>query len=171
MSPRKMEELIDDLEAEGAEALAGEFRAAWDASPVRKDRDEAVKRAEAALAEAKRYQQVVIGQRLKELGVKVNPSALRTPDDLDWADDAKVKEWATTAGVYEPPATDTSSPEVDAHARITDAAQGAPAPRHDPRADLLAKTDPALGVTEEQFYAELRAAGFTNDAPVDATNQ
>lgn len=155
MSPRKMEDILDELEAEGADALAGELRTAWDASPLRRSNEEFKAQAEAALAEAKRYQQVVAGQRFKEFGIKVRPEHLRTPDDLDWADESKVKEWATSAGLIEVPDPNATTPEVDGHARVVDAALGAAA--NAGRPDMHEAL--ANAKSEAEVMALLRGAG------------
>lgn len=127
--PRKFEEILSEMTELGlSDEVVDELTQAWAASPLRKERDEAVKNAEAALEQAKRYQQVVAGQRFKDLGIKIRPEALRTPDDLDWADDAKVREWATTAGLIEgPSAPEPGDEAAAAHDRIAAASSGATA--------------------------------------------
>lgn len=162
-----MSESFDSLLEEMADAgIDSEFieriRRSTDNSGARKERDAFKAQAEAALAEAKRYQSVVAETRFRDLGIKVKPSVLKTPDDLDWTDDTKVRDWATGAGLIEPPPPEPTPAAVDAHARITDATQGAPAAGGRPDvASLIANAR-----NEAELTAVLQANGVPMADPV-----
>lgn len=154
--PNDFEALIGELREAGLDDdYIDRLERATAASPIRKERDAFKAQAEQALAEAKRYQQVVAGQRFKEFGIKVRPEHLRTPDDLDWADESKVKEWATGAGLIEPPDPNATTPEVDGHSRVVDAALGAAA--NAGRPDMHEAL--ANAKSEAEIMALLRGAG------------
>lgn len=75
---------------------AEEGRQLMAASPVRKERDD-------ALASAKRYRDIALKGVFKDAGIQQSPEVLRIPDDLDVADVDKVKEWAVKANLIEAP--------------------------------------------------------------------
>lgn len=125
MSPRKFEEIADEYEAEGLDVT--ELRAAWDASPLRRERDEIKAQAEATLERANTYRSRLLAHEFSALGIKAKPDALKIPDDLD-LDSDKVREWAVNSGLIDAPEPDPEPDEgVEGHARVTAAAQGAPA--------------------------------------------
>lgn len=156
MSPRKFEEIVAEYEAEGLDVE--ELRSAWEASPLRRERDELKAQAQAAIEDAKRYKSVVATQRLKDLGVTIKPDALRYPDDLDWVDEDKVRSWFQESGIVPPPpppGDNISDEERAAHDRIEQSRTGATAPnlKEDLNAQIAAATSP------EEVMALLSKAG------------
>lgn len=127
MSPRKFEEIADEYEAEGLDV--SELREAWEASPLRRERDEIRKQAEATLERANAYRSRLLAHEFTSLGIKAKPDHLKIPDDLD-LDTDKVREWAVGAGLLDAPESEPeSTEELDAHDRISAASQGAGAAR------------------------------------------
>lgn len=123
--PSDFDDLLAELEAK--EALDPDdldrLRKASSGSPLRKERDEAKARADAAEARAKHLEGSMLADQLTKLGVTVKPSALRVPDDLDVADLEKVRAFAIDAGALAAP-VDTSAENQQAHERIGQAMSG-----------------------------------------------
>jgi len=158
MSPRSMEEILDEQEAEGLDV--SEARAAWAASPLRKEREEAIKRAETAET---LYRQAVAANQLRDLGVTIKPTALVLPADLDWTDTSKVRQWAVDAGLPVTPEPPPAPPEPSAagHDRITDAVQGIAPPGRPDMHDALANAK-----SEAEVMALLRGSGVPTSADI-----
>lgn len=160
MSPRKFEELLEEMREAGLdESYISDLENAWKASPIRAERDEARAQAQAALDEANRYRSVVAASRFRDLGIRIKPDALRTPEDLDWTDEDKVRSWAQDSGLIDPapPAGDNiSDEERQAHERINESMHGAipPGVREDVTAQIAAAQSP------EEVMALVRAAGL-----------
>lgn len=152
---RKFEDIVTEYEAEGLDTT--ELRAAWDASPLRRERDEAKTSAASALERAQRAEAKALASSFKDLGIKVSPTALRMPDDLDVTDDAALRTWAEGAGLVEPPAPTTATQtEQAAHQQAANASQGVStteAPQ-DTYAEAIASAK-----TPAEVLAAVRAAG------------
>lgn len=153
------DEILAELEQE--EALPPDklerLRAAADASPLRKERKEAVERARELEETNRVLTQRVAKDVFSQAGLKLDPSLLRTPDDLDVTDTDAVKKWALEQKLIEPePPTDQAG--IDAQARIAAAGvEGAAQPGQD---DILAQLDPRA-MTEDQFWDKAKALGRT----------
>lgn len=122
----RFDELLTEIEE--AEAIAPEWldrlREASKGSPLRKERDDAIERADRAEARTKEMETATLASTLSTLGVKVKLDNLRLPDDLEVSDPEKVKEWAVEAGLVEA-APDVPNDEIEGHEAIATASVGA----------------------------------------------
>lgn len=152
---RKFEDIVAEYEAEGLDTT--ELRAAWDASPLRRERDEAKTAAQSAQERAQRAEAKALASSFKDLGIKVSPTALRMPEDLDVTDDAALRTWAEGAGLVDPPAaTSATQSEQTAHQQAANASQGVStteAPKDNYAEAIAAAKTPA------EVLAAVRAAG------------
>lgn len=108
----KFEDLLKELADEGSidKEAFDRITEASKGSPLRRERDDAVRRAETAEAQAKTYRDGAIKAQLAKHELKLNPAALNLPDDLDVTDDKAMRDWLVTAGAIE----DTEKAEIDA---------------------------------------------------------
>jgi len=132
MAPSDFDELITEMEEAGLDdSYIDRLRKASDGSPLRRENAEIRKQAEAALAQANTYKGLVANAQFRELGINIKPEALRTPDDLDWTDQSKVRDWAVSSGLLAPPEPEPdATAEVEGHDRINNAVTGAQTARN-----------------------------------------
>lgn len=166
--PNDFDALIGELEEAGLdESYIDRLRSVTAASPIRKERDAYKADAIAALDRAQRAEAKALAASFRDMGITMKPSALRLPDDLDVTDDDKLRAWATDAGLIAAVQSvdqSMSNEERQAHANVAAASAGATTPpAANSKESLLARLDPAKGLTEEQFWAEARSAGITQD--------
>jgi hypothetical protein len=104
----KFDELLQEmLDAGVQEDFVDRLRQASDGSPLRKERDEAVK-------EAGRLRGFATKSAFSKVGIKVSPEVLSLPKDLDVTDEALVREWAEKHGIVEPePKPEASAAELE----------------------------------------------------------
>lgn len=151
---------FDDLLEEAAEAgvdpdLIDRFRAASEASPLRKELRETKAQVEAAIERAQKAEQVALATQFKELGIKAKPTAFKLPDDLDVTDSTALQTWAVDQGLIDPPAPKVPDEDLDTLDRIANASNGA-----------SGTVDPADAVinapSEEEFWRQAEQAGVTS---------
>lgn len=155
--PNDFEALIGELEEAGLdESYIDRLKSATAASPIRKERDQFKADLATALAQRDQFRSKALVASFKDLGIKVSPTALRMPDDLDVTDDAALRTWAEGAGLVDPPPVTTASPaEQQAHQQAAAAANGAGVNTAQPTtADVIANAN-----TPEEVMAALVAAG------------
>lgn len=134
-----LETLKNDYEVD--QDVVDEISSLWDASPIRKERDDYKKRAETAEEKAGKYATAAVKSVLKDKGVTINPSLLRFPDDLDLTDEAAVEKFLVDAGLAEAK-SEADVAEQQAHENIDRAVTGASATATTRiNADLLEELD------------------------------
>lgn len=146
-----VEEHLNALAEQGTpDEVIAELRKAYEASPIRQERD-------AARAEATTLRSKLAETNFKAAGVKVNPAALNVPSDLDVTDVEKVKGWAGEMGLVETK-PDTPPEELETHQRIASASTGA---GEVPNASEEARNKAMNATTEAEFWANAHASGLT----------
>lgn len=129
----RFDALMEELEGRGlSKADADRIREATKASPIRKERDDAVAAQKAAEERAAKAEGRVRAGVFKELGIKVNPNALSVPETVDFENTESVKKWAGEMGLIEVAPAEgqqNTAPEVkNAIEAVQTASQGAGAP-------------------------------------------
>jgi hypothetical protein len=128
-----------------------------DASPLRKDLETTKSELAAAQERTRTLEQRLSADVFSKVGITLNPSLLRTPDDLDVTDVDAVRKWAVEKQLIEDtPATPPA--EMEQHQRV--AAAAVDAPLEPGQADLLAQLDPRK-MSEDDFWAQAAAMGRT----------
>lgn len=154
--PNNFEDLLEEAAEAGVDPdLIDRFRAASDASPLRKEVKDTKAQLEAAIARAQKAEGVALSQQFKELGIKAKPSAFKLPDDLDVTDADALQTWAVDQGLIDPPAPKVPDEHLDALDRIADASNGATG-RVDPTDAVIAAG------SEEEFWRQAEQAGVTS---------
>lgn len=92
----------------------------FEASPLRAEIKASKEEAKRLREEAQTLRQGLLKDRFSGLGIKLNPSVLNIPDDLNPADVENVKTWAVSMGLIEDAPT-TPPAERAAHDRIAQA--------------------------------------------------
>jgi hypothetical protein len=112
MAPsNRFDDVLTELAESGditADAL-DRIKEASSGSPLRKERDEAIRRAEAAEQQAKTFRGGTIKAQLAKHDLKLNPDRLNVPDDLDVTDEKAFKEFLIDLGAIE----DTEQAAID----------------------------------------------------------
>lgn len=154
---------FDELLAEAEEAgvasdLIERFRAASEASPLRKELKDTKAQVQAAIERAQKAEQVALATQFKELGIKAKPSAFNLPADLDFTDQDALREWAVDQNLIDPPEPQVPSDHLDALDRVAAASEGA-TPGRVNAADVVLQAG-----SEEEFWREAEAAGLTTQS-------
>lgn len=106
MSDKK--DLLEELAEMGLDEEIIDRIRDWNAaSPLRKVANSASKRAEQAEAERDKYRAIAMNTAFQKAGIRVNPSLLNVPNDLDILNDEAMKKWAVDNGLVD------NSPSVD----------------------------------------------------------
>ena len=139
------------------------LRKAYEASPLRKERDDAAAEAKRLADANAALRQTVMKTNFAAAGVTIDPSVLNLPSDLDVTDVEKVKGWAQGAGLVQAK-PDTSQEELQAHDRLAGAssASGGGGNGMGMKERILAETDPSKGLSEEEFWARAGSFGVTS---------
>lgn len=153
--PNTFEELLDEAADAGVDPdLIDRFRAASEASPLRKEVKELRTQVEQATARAQKAESAALSQHFKELGIKAKPSAFKLPDDLDVTDTEALQTWAVDQGLIDPPEPKVSAEHLDALDRVAEASAGSTG-RVDPTDAVIAAENP------EEFWQQAEQAGLT----------
>lgn len=161
MATNDYDDLLEELRERGLEDEDYDrLKGVLSASPIRKERD-------AAIAENRVLRERVAKAVFADARIKLDPSVLRYPDDLDITDVAKVREWGLTQGVAEPSEPSEEDLAVAeglaASDRIANATAGAGTgvPAGDLKSRVVNELSPNL--TEDQFWSKARELGVTQE--------
>lgn len=154
--PNNFEDLLEEATEAGVDPdLIERFRAASDASPLRKELKDQKTQLEAAIQRAQKAEQVALATQFKELGIKAKPSAFNLPADLDVTDTDGLQAWAVDQGLIDPPAPKVSDGHLNALDRIADASNGA--------SGTVDPVDAVIGAQDEdEFWRQAEQAGVTS---------
>lgn len=154
--PNNFEDLLEEAAEAGVDPeLIDRFRAASEASPLRKEVRDLRTQLESTIERAQKAEQAALSTHFKELGIKAKPSAFKLPDDLDVTDSEALQTWAVDQGLIDPPAPKVPGEHLDALDRIANASNGATG-QVDP-ADAVIAADSA-----EEFWHQAEQAGLTS---------
>lgn len=121
----KFEELLTELAESGSidQDAFDRIKEASSGSPLRKERDEAVRRAEDAEQKASTFRDGAIRAQLSKHELKLNATHLAIPDDLDVTDDKAFSGWLIEAGAIEDTEGQQIETELNEHEKVTSASQ------------------------------------------------
>ena len=122
-------DFFTSLENEGVDpALISRIRDFSKASPLRHAKKQAEKTAQELAEENEKLRKVVLKNTFKDAGVRIDPSLLNLPPDLDYASVDAVKTWATQSNLLstDPSVDQEELQELD---QINNLAEGADTPR------------------------------------------
>lgn len=150
------EELLAEAEEVGVpEDLLDRFKAAAEASPLRKELKDTKAQLQTHIDRAQKAEAVALATQFEKLGIRGKPQSYRLPDDVDVTDEEALRVWAVDNGVLDPPKPDVSDGHLDALDRVAAASDGATTGRIDP-SDAVMQAE-----SEEEFYRRAAEAGLT----------
>lgn len=152
-----IDEILQDL-AEKNYEHANDLKSAYDASGLRKERDDYRSQAEAAMKEASELRGAVLQSTWQKVGAAGNPQLIQLPPDLDIRDEAAVREFAQQGG-FAKAEPQVPVQEQQTYQRIAQAATDATPPTApDAKQALRGAT------SEDDFWAKADQAGLTSNS-------